>query len=283
MRLLITGAGGMLGQDVVGAAHAAGVESAAPTHAELDITEEAAVAAAVRDAMPNVVINCAAFTDVDGAESALESALAVNEAGAANVARAATEAGAWTVHISTDYVFDGSKREAYVESDPTRPLQAYGRSKLAGELAVARAAPESHTIVRSSWLFGIGGRCFPRTILELAAGREALSVVDDQVGCPTFTAHLAPALVALATARPPLGIIHVAGAGPCTWFELASEIVRIAGLECEVRPCSTADMPRPATRPHNSVLGTERPGEAPELPSWHRGIEGYMALTVSAR
>jgi dTDP-4-dehydrorhamnose reductase len=283
MRLLITGAAGMLGQDVVRAARAAAVDCVPLSRSELDITDQAAVHAALRRAEPDVVVNCAAWTDVDGAESAFEAASAVNAQGAANVATAASQAGAWTVHISSDYVFDGAKREPYTESDATSPLSAYGRSKLAGEAAVAAAAPGSSTIVRSSWLFGRGGRCFPATILALAAERDELTVVDDQVGCPTFTGHLADALIALATGERPPGVVHLAGAGSCSWYELAGQIVRMAGLQCEVRPGSTAEMPRPAARPAYSVLGTERAREAPSLPRWHRGLEEYMALAVPAR
>jgi dTDP-4-dehydrorhamnose reductase len=208
----------------------------------------------------------------------------VNGAGAGNVARAASAYGAWTIHLSSDYVFDGTKRSPYVESDAVRPLSSYGRSKLAGEREVAVEAPERHTIVRSSWLFGAGGPCFPATILRLAAERDELKVVDDQIGCPTFTGHLAHGLVDLATRQsPPLGILHVAGGGVCSWYEFAREIVAVSGVSCEVRTCTTAEMPRPATRPAYSAMRSER--DAPVLPDWRRGLAEYMALTraVSAR
>jgi dTDP-4-dehydrorhamnose reductase len=283
MPILITGAGGMLAQDLVSAAGAAGLESVALARSELDITDQVAVKAAVSRARPDVVVNCAAWTDVDGAESALDYALAVNGEGAGNLARAATEACAWTVQISSDYVFDGAKQEPYVESDPTAPLSAYGRSKLAGEEAVARAAPDAHTVVRSSWLFGAGGPCFPATILRLGAERDQLSVVDDQVGCPTFTGHLARALVALVAGERPLGIVHLAAAGSCSWFELANEIVSLSGLDCEIKPRSTAEMPRSARRPAYSVLGTERRGETPALEHWREGLQQYMAAKAPAR
>src|SRR5262249_33105214 len=152
---------------------------------------------AVAGASADVVVNCAAWTDVDGAEADSEKAFAVNGAGAGNVARAAMESGAWVIHVSSDYVFSGGKREPYLESDPTEPLSAYGRSKLGGEVAVAHAAPGRHTIVRSSWLFGTRGGCFPATILRIAAERNELTVVADQFGCPTFTGDLAHALVDL--------------------------------------------------------------------------------------
>jgi dTDP-4-dehydrorhamnose reductase len=276
MRILVTGAGGMLGQDLVSAATRAGFDCAGLTRDELDITEEANTRAAVARARPDVVVNCAAWTDVDGAESATEEAMTVNGDGAGNLARAADAAGAWTVHLSSDYVFDGTKRTPYKESDATNPLSAYGRTKLAGEVAVAREAPSSHTIVRSSWLFGAHGLCFPATILRLARERPELTVVDDQVGCPTFTGHLAQALIALCETRP-LGILHVAGSGACSWFELAAETVAAAGLPAQVSPATTAEHPRPAPRPGYSVLGTERARESPTLPHWRDGLAAYMA------
>jgi dTDP-4-dehydrorhamnose reductase len=282
MRLLITGAGGMLGGAVLRAAGAAGHDVVAPSLAELDITGRAAVQRAIDRAGPDVVINCAAWTDVDGAESSEAEALAVNGRGAGNVARAAGSAGAWTIHISTDYVFDGVKREPYVESDTARPLSAYGRSKLAGELEVALEAPARHTIVRSSWLFGPGGRSFPATILRLAGERDQLTVVDDQVGSPTFAGHLASALVELAGSRP-VGLVHVAGAGECSRYELAREVVNARGLTCEVVPGRTEDLERSAPRPAYSVLGTERRTEAPALPSWREGIAEYLAVGVLAQ
>jgi dTDP-4-dehydrorhamnose reductase len=278
MRFAITGAAGMLGQDLLAAAKAAGHDAAAFPRAELDIVDADAVGHALTAARADVVVNCAAWTDVDGAERSPDQALAVNGTGAGNVARAAAAAGAWTIHVSSDYVFDGAKRSPYVESDRVRPLSSYGRSKLAGERAVAEAAPGNHTIVRSSWLFGAAGRCFPATILRLAGERDQLNVVDDQVGCPTFTGHLARALVDIgAGIRRPLGIVHVAGGGSCSWFEFAQEIVARFGVSCEVRPCSTAEMPRPATRPAYSVLRSERGGEAPVLPEWRQGLSEYLA------
>lgn len=278
MRVLITGAAGMLGQDLIGATVDAGHVLVALPRAELDIADHAAVESAVRDARPDVVFNCAAYTNVDGCETNLETAFAVNGEGAGNVARACAGVGAWIVHVSSDYVFDGCKREPYVESDATRPLSQYGRSKLAGEQAVAETAPNGHTIVRSSWLFGSRGPCFPATILRLAAERDALSVVDDQIGCPTFTGHLAQALLSLAAERP-AGVIHVAADGQCSWYEFAQAIVEAGGLACEVRPGRTEDLGRPAPRPAYSVLRSERAG-APTLPAWPEGLDAFMAAGV---
>jgi dTDP-4-dehydrorhamnose reductase len=279
MRILITGAGGMLGQDVGRATLAGGHEPVTLPRAALDIADADAVSAAVAAAAPDAVINCAAWTNVDGAEEAECSAHAVNGPGAGHVAAAAARAGAWTVHVSSDYVFDGRKREPYLESDAVGPLSAYGRSKLAGEQAVADAAPDAHTVVRSAWLFGAGGKCFPKTIQRLASERDQLSIVADQVGCPTFTGHLAPALVSLAVQRP-AGLLHVAADDQCSWFEFAQAIVAASGLDCDVRPIPTEEYPVPATRPAYSVLRSER--GAPRLPSWRDGLAEFQAARAGA-
>jgi dTDP-4-dehydrorhamnose reductase len=282
MRLLVSGAGGMLGQDLVSAVEDAGHELIALSRADLEITDRAAVQRVIGGAAPDLVVNCAAWTDVDGAEASSQAAHAVNGAGAGNVAAAAAQAGAWMIQISTDYVFDGAKREPYVESDPVAPQSVYGSSKLKGEREVAARSAGRHTIVRTSWLFGAGGPCFPATILRLARERDELTVVDDQVGCPTFTGHLARALVELATGEPPLGVVHMAGGGACSWYELAREAVACADLRCEVKPGRTADLRRPAPRPAYSVLATERGTAAPRLPAWRDGLADYMSMEVRA-
>lgn len=274
----------MLGHDVARAAEAAGHEPVPLTRAELDITDRGAAAAAVAKAAPQAVVNCAAWTNVDGAEFSYEEAVAANGAGAGHVAAAASAAGAWTLHVSTDYVFDGDKREPYLESDPVGPRSGYGRSKLVGERAVAGNTPDRHTIVRTSWLFGAGGRCFPQNILELAADRDQLTVVEDQVGSPTYTGHLAAVLVELAARGPeaPRGVLHVAGDGQCSWFEFAREIVAAAGVSgCEVVPVSSEQFPRPAPRPAYSVLRSER--GAPVLPHWRQGLGEYLALRAEVQ
>jgi dTDP-4-dehydrorhamnose reductase len=282
MRIVITGSAGMLGQDVISAARDASHDVIPLSRSQLDVTDRAAVTAALGTARAEVVVNCAAWTDVDGAEQASDAAHAVNGPGAGNVAQVAAQTGAWTIHVSSDYVFDGHKRQPYVESDPVGPRSVYGSSKLEGERAVARAAPERHTIVRSSWLFGAGGPCFPATILRLAAEREELTVVEDQIGCPTFTGHLAQALIELAGGSdpPPIGVVHMAGAGQCSWYEFAREIVTRSGEECEVKPGRTADLARPAPRPAFSVLGTERGAELPGLPDWNEGLADFLATRV---
>ena len=254
----------MLGQDIV---RAAGGGAIALTRADLDVTD----ADAVREALAGTtVINCAAYTDVDGAESAPEDAHAVNAEGARNVAEAAER----VLYVSTDYVFDGAKREPYVESDAPGPLSVYGASKAAGERATADANP-NHLIVRSSWLFGRGGKNFVETMLALGRERHELRVVDDQLGCPTFTGHLAEPLLALA-AGDERGVLHVAGGDSCSWFEFAREIFARAGIEPDLKPCTTEEFPRAARRPANSVLASER--DAPALPAWQDGLEAYLGV-----
>jgi dTDP-4-dehydrorhamnose reductase len=270
----------MLGRAVVDAARERGHEVLAPTRAELDITVEAALRPALLEWRPEAVINCAAYTDVDGAESDQAGAEAVNGTGAGDVAAAAAEVGASIVHVSTDYVFDGSKREPWLESDPTGPLGVYGATKLAGEHAVADAT-DDHAIVRTAWLFGAGGRNFVDTMLALGVQRDEVAVVTDQVGCPTWTGHLAPALVTLAERPHETGIHHIAGAGSCSWNELAQELFRQADVACRVRPATTADFPRPARRPAYSVLGSER-ADPLVLPAWQQGVAGYLASRVTA-
>ena len=263
----------MLGTDVAAAARAAGHDTVALARADLDITDAAAVGDAVAAARPDAVINCAAWTDVDGAEVDEAQATAVNGDGAGHLAAAAADAGAHLVHVSSDYVFDGRAHDPYAEGAATAPQGAYGRSKLAGEDAVGASGGDS-AIVRSAWLFGRHGGNFVATMLRLGAERDAVDVVDDQVGCPTWTGHLAPALVAIAEQRL-TGVMHVAGGGACSWFELARETFDRTGVQCEVRPQSTAALGRPAPRPAFSVLRSTRT-EVPVLPSWSAGLDGYL-------
>jgi dTDP-4-dehydrorhamnose reductase len=281
VKLLIAGANGMLAHDVRRAAERAGHELSLHDLPELDITDERAVAALFERERPHAAINCAAWTDVDGAESNAQAAGAVNADGAGNLARAAARVDARLLHLSTDYVFDGTPPldavgdpRPYVESDPTGPRSVYGQTKLAGERQVLAASPR-HTVVRTAWLYGVAGANFVETMLRLAGEREAVRVVTDQVGCPTWSGHLAPALIGLLE-REAHGLVHLAGAGRASWNELAAEAFRQAEVSCRVEPCVTADMPRPAERPHWSVIESEREDVIP-MPDWRDGLAGYMA------
>ena len=275
MHLLVTGARGMLGHRVAAVAHARGHAVTATDLPELDLTDERAVREFVDRRAPDAIVNCAAYTDVDGCEANEELATRVNGDAAGNVARC----GVPVVHVSTDYVFGGDARRPYVESDPTGPTTAYGRSKLAGEDAV-REAGDQHAIVRTAWLFGEGGKNFVDTMLRLGAERDEVSVVFDQVGSPTWTGHLAPALVGLAE-RGGSGVYHGAGGGACSWFELAIEAMRLRELDCRVVAVTTEEFPRPAPRPAFSVLETERE-DGIRLPDWHEGVEAHVKEVVPA-
>jgi dTDP-4-dehydrorhamnose reductase len=204
-------------------------------------------------------------------------ARAHNGRGAGVLARAATDAGALMVHVSTDYVFPGDAAEPYVESSATGPRTAYGRSKLAGEIAVREAAPR-HAIVRTAWVFGPGGRNFVDTMRRLAAERDEVPVVDDQVGCPTYTGHLAEALVEIAE-RGLTGTMHVAGGGQCSWYDLAAATFELTGAEVVLHRGSSADLDRPAPRPPYSVLATER-DDPPRLPEWREGLAAHLAASI---
>ncbi len=280
MKILVTGAAGMLGRDVMVAAGNAGHEVVGFGHAELDVADAAAVGAKFELERPDVVLNCAAWTDVDGAEEHEHEATAVNGAGAGNVAAAAAEAGATVLYVSSDYVFDGSKDSPYVETDETGPISAYGRSKLAGEEAT-RTANKRHFIIRSSWLFGTGGHNFVETMLRLAADHGEVLVVRDQVGSPTYTWHLAAGLVRLIEGVE-YGIPHMAAAGSCSWYEFAREIFEQAQVECNVMSATTEMLGRPAPRPALSTMVSQRRHPI-ELPPWQDGLAAYLAQRRSER
>lgn len=276
MKLLVTGAAGMLGQRVVSDAVARGWDAVGIDLVDADLTDEAATIDVVARVAPDAVVHCAAWVDVDGAEAREPDALRVNETGSRNVGLAAHAAGARVVAVSTDYVFDGTLTgRPYVESDPVAPIGAYGRTKHAGELALA-AACANHAIARTAWLFGWPGKSFPDTMLRAGQARDEVAVVTDQVGSPTWTGHLSPALLDLA-ASGVVGPVHTAGGGRCSWHELTVELYRQAGVDCVVNETTAAEFVRPAPRPAWSVLATERAAKgAPVLPSWQDGVAGYL-------
>ncbi len=264
----------MLGTDFVRAASYWNHEVVGFDLPEVDITDAKAVWRTCVEHNPDVVVNCAAYTDVDGCEDNLETATRVNVDGARFVALGAAEVGASIVYPSTDYVFDGLKGAPYIESDGIRPTSVYGQTKAAGEAATA-AANQRYFIVRTSWLFGTHGRNFVETMLALGRDQGEVVVVRDQVGCPTYTAHLADALVRLVDTSA-FGIHHIAGGGECSWFEFAEEIFRQSSLDVRMMSMTTEELNRPAPRPPYSVLATER-DEAIHLPTWQEGLASYLA------
>ena len=255
-RWLVTGAGGMLGTDLVAALTAEGEPVAAMDRAGLDVTDAAAVTDAIARCRPDVVVNCAAWTAVDDAEASEQQALAVNAGGPANLAAACAGSGARLVQISTDYVFAGDAGRPYAEDDVPAPRTAYGRTKLGGERAVLGRLPGSGYVVRTAWLYGAHGPSFVRTMIKLEGQRPTIDVVDDQRGQPTWTADVARQVIALVSSTAPPGIYHATSSGQVTWFGLAREIFGLLGADpSRVRPIPSSGLPRPAPRPAYSVLG----------------------------
>lgn len=275
-RILITGADGILGSELKRRAPG-DAELIAWPRAALDVTDRGAVLRGVLQERPDVVVHCAAMTAVDDCETQPDRAYAVNGIGARYVAEACAAADAWLVHLSTDYVFDGEKETAYIENDPTGPLSVYGQSKLWGEQAVRAVAPR-HAILRTQWVFGRAGRNFVDTMLELAEAGRDLKVVNDQHGCPTYAGHLAAAIYRIIAADPGPGTYHLSAGGEASWFEFAKEIFRLAGLTPTLRPCGTAEFPRPARRPRRGVLRNyhlELTMGDP-MPPWQEGLKEYL-------
>jgi len=255
VRWMVAGAQGMLGRDLVARAQAAGHEVLAVDRAEMDITDPSQVAEAL--AGQDVVVNCAAWTAVDAAETSEGEAFRVNAVGPATLARAASAAGARLVQVSTDYVFDGAAHAPYGADAPIRPRSAYGRTKAAGEWAV-RAEGGNHLVVRTAWLYGAGGPCFPKTVARVLRERGAIDVVDDQVGQPTWTVDLAALIVRLVDGGAPAGTYHGTSGGQVSWYGFACEIARSAGVDPKAVTATTSEaFVRPAPRPAYSVLGHE--------------------------
>lgn len=294
-RIWVPGAGGMLGQAVIARLRAAG-QVPIGTGRDVDIAQASAVQAFAANVRPTHIINCAAYTQVDACETQVDAAMASNAAGPGHLATAAAAVGASLLHVSTDYVFDGTATTPYSEADPCTPLGAYGRSKRAGEINVwsaleAAGQASAGYVVRTAWLFGHGGNNFVQTMLRLFASREALGVVADQVGRPTFCDDLAGAIVALLGLVPgqpgpaPGGLYHFANAGAVSWHGFASAILQAARaakrpLTCtHIRAIATAEYPTPARRPAYSVLRTDKIaaalGVAPR--PWEQALEAYLA------
>jgi dTDP-4-dehydrorhamnose reductase len=278
LKWLITGAGGMLGTALRDELAAGDDIVVALSRTELDVTDSRCVEAAVHEHAPDVIVNCAAYTKVDLAETEEHAANAINGSAVELLANAANLVGATLVQVSTDFVFDGAKRDPYEVTDRTAPVSAYGRSKLLGEIAATHA--DKHLIVRTSWLFGANGPNFVEAIRnQIRKGSNPLRVVEDQRGRPTYTPHLARAIARMARGEA-RGITHYADAEACTWFDFAKAIVEESGASIDVRPVTTDEFPRPARRPAYSVLSTERyeriTGVAPD--SWREGLREYLSL-----
>jgi len=273
MRVTIVGASGLLGKALMHDWSGDAVTGLSSRDA--DIRDAKRVQQVVQETRPEWIVLAAAYTDVDGCESNPDLAFAVNRDGAVNVATAAKQVGARLVFLSSDYVFDGKKNTPYETGDARNPQSVYGRTKAEAEIKLAELMPDC-CIARTSWLFGTGGKCFPDTILKLAASRPALDVVNDQRGCPTYAVDLAGAIVQVCR-KNATGIVHVTGAGDCTWFEFAQEIVRGAGLATTVRPVGSQQMARPAPRPAYSVLSPTRlQALGVAMPCWRDALSRYL-------
>ena len=285
-RWLVTGAGGMLGTDMVAVLTSRGEPVTGMNRAGLDVTDAAAVTDAIARCRPDVVVNCAAWTAVDDAEASEEQALAVNAGGAANLAAACAGLGARLVQISTDYVFAGDAGRPYAENDVPAPRTAYGRTKLAGERAVLDRLPESGFVVRTAWLYGAHGPSFVRTMIKLEDRRPTIDVVDDQHGQPTWTVDVARQIVALVHSAAAPGIYHATSGGQTTWFGLAREIFTLLGADpARVRPIPSSALSRPAPRPAYSVLGhgAWAGSRVPPIGEWRTALHRALPELLAAQ
>jgi dTDP-4-dehydrorhamnose reductase len=284
-RWLVTGSAGMLGQDLTALLADTGAEVVGLDRSALDITDQAATERAVREVAPDIVVNCAAWTAVDDAESHEAAAMAVNGDGAANLAAACAGAGGRLIQPSTDYVFDGTGTRPYPEDYPTAPRSAYGRTKLAGEQAVLSLLPDTGYVLRTAWLYGAHGPNFIRTMIRLEATKDTVAVVDDQHGQPTWTADVARQILLLGQADAPPGIYHASSSGATTWMGLAREVFRLLGADEErVTPTTSDQLARPAPRPAYSVLGHARWASAglPPLPDWRTSVQASFPEVAAA-
>ena len=273
MRILLTGADGQLGYELQRAL--TGEDVIAANQPVYELTDPQ-VADKIASTRPNLVIHTAGYTDVDGCERDPETAFAVNAQGTRRVAEGAAKANARLIYISTDYVFDGKKTEPYTERDPVNPLNLYGRSKLLGEQEALAVCPET-LIIRTSWLYGANGKNFVKTILQLAASRPEIRVVNDQRGSPTYARDLA-GTIAQMIRRDARGLVHAGGEGECTWYEFAVAIIQETGSDCRLIPISTAESGRLAPRPSYSVLSTAFLHQhGLSLPPWREGVRQFLA------
>lgn len=277
-RILVTGAAGQLGTAVLDACAARGIDAVGLSRSELDVTDEHAVRDAIDRMRATAVVHCAAYTNVDGAESDREGAFRVNELGARVLARACAASDAHLVAVSTDYVFPGTAPDGYAEHDPTGPINVYGESKLAGEVAIREELGEAACIARTAWLFSRQAPNFVQTIANAARQRDWLDVVDDQRGNPTWCGHLADALVTCAVERIE-GTHHLVDEPAATWKDLAAEVVDVLGVDCDVRPTTSDAFVRPAARAAVSILRVTDP-RTPAMGDWRDGVRSSLAAFV---
>lgn len=284
MRILVIGSQGMLGRELVNRLPAFShspvqrTEVIAANHGDIDITHGQNTAKFIAQVMPDVIVNCAAFTNVDACESHISEAFAVNATGAKNVALAGKETGARVIHISTDYVFDGMKNEPYIEDDKPNPISVYGRSKLEGELAIQEMS-DNYTIIRTAWLYGLHRRNFVTTMLELGRKNRSVSVVTDQCGCPTYTADLSYAIWKIISSDL-RGLYHITNTGTCSRYEWARKIFELTGNQVSVLPVKTSDYKRAANVPQNSSLNCTKYTMATghKMRPWQEALEEYLKL-----
>jgi dTDP-4-dehydrorhamnose reductase len=273
MRVTVFGSSGLLGQSLMRERN--GDKVVGLVSRDADIRDAGQVRGVIARTRPDWIVLAAAYTDVDGCESHQDRAFAVNRDGAVNVAEAARQAGARLIFLSSDYVFDGTKTSPYEVNDKRNPQSVYGKSKAEAEVALLNVLPEA-CIARTSWLFGIGGKCFPDTILKFAATRPTLDVVNDQRGCPTYCPDLAKAIIQLCRERA-CGIVHITNLGDCSWFEFARATLKDAGYSTVVNPVTTQQMPRPARRPAYSVLSpTSLQRWGVQMPTWQDALQRYQ-------
>lgn len=273
MKVLVTGANGMLGSDLCPMLEDSGYEVIETTIDELDITDKNNVNEVIDDVKPDYVVHCAAYTNVDKAEEEFEIAENINSVGTRNVAEACKRNNSVLLYISTDYVFDGTKDTPYLPNDKTNPINTYGLTKLNGEKAVQEVC-EKFYILRTSWLYGHHGKNFVETMISLAQ-KEEVKVVDDQVGCPTWTVDLSDAIISLIDEDAEYGIYHACGGGKTSWYGFAKEIYNKMNLNVNIKPCTTKEFPRPAKRPQYSVMDNEG-----LLRDWKLALSDYIELRV---
>lgn len=273
-RILVTGSGGMLGQDLCPILEDEGFEVIETNRETLDVTDADEVIDVLQKEIPDMVIHCAAYTNVDKAEDEPEIAHKINVSGTENLAQACAKFNITLVYISTDYVFDGEKGVKYLPDDTLNPLNVYGKTKLEGENCVKKYCKKFY-IVRTSWLYGIHGKNFVETMISLADKPE-LKVVNDQIGCPTWTVELAQGIAKLIKENVPYGTYHICGSGQCSWWEFACEIFKLAKLKVNVKPCTTEEFPRKACRPKFSVM--ENYGICRD---WKKALKDYMNLRLT--